>query len=382
MNKYQTSQIRNIALVGSKGVGKTTVAEAILFTTKATNRIGKVDDGTSIVDYDPLEVERQQSINSKFLVSEFNKNKINMLDTPGYSDFIGEVVSGVAAADVVLMVVTAANGIDIATKRLYSMVKDMNKPHAFLINKMDAERADYEKTFAAIKELSSGAALFQLPNASAANFNAIVDLLDPKTDIPADLADKAASLKTELMETIAESDEKLLEKYLEQGEISEDEMKSTLATGIANNSIHPVFMASAINGTGFEALLNSFINNFPSPDQLPPIKAKRSEGEEVEVKCDSNGEVLAHVFKNTSDPGIGDIFFFKVYSGTVKSGDDVFNGTKGANERMGHLIVTRGKERIEVDEAVAGDIAAIAKLKNTSIKPTHCFVSKLSSPNQ
>ncbi|MFH1873914.1 MAG: elongation factor G [Pseudomonadota bacterium] len=370
MNKYQTSQIRNIAIVGAKGVGKTTVAEAILFTTKATSRIGKVDDGTTIVDYDPLEVERKQSIMSKFLVTEWDKHKLNFFDTPGYSDFIGEVVSSIAAADVVLMVVSATNGADIATKRLYSLVKEMNKPHAFFINKMDAERADYEKTFASIKEISSGAALFQLPNGQGASFNGVIDLLDPKTDIPADLADKTGSLKTELMETIAESDEKLLEKYLEQGEISEDEMKTALAKGIAKGNIYPVYMGSAMNGTGFETLLNAFINNLPSPDQLPVFKALRSDKTEVEVKCDPNGPVLAHIFKNTSDPGIGDIFFFKVLSGAVKSGADIYNSTQSTNERMGHLIITRGKERIEIDEAVAGDIAAVAKLKNTSINDT------------
>ncbi len=197
-----------------------------------------------------------------------------------------------------------------------------------------------------------------------------MDLLNSKSEVPADLAGKAKELKTVLMESIAESDEKLLEKYLEQGEISEDEMKSAVAKGIATGQIHPVFVGSSLHAAGFDTFLNSIVADLPNPSQMPAFKVKRQDKSEMELTIDPKGPLAAHVFKTTSDPGIGDIFFFRVFSGTIKSGDDVYNGTKSTAERMGHLMTTRGKERIEIDEAPAGDIAAVAKLKVTAINDT------------
>lgn len=368
MKKYQTSEIRNIALVGAKGAGKTTFVDAVLFTAKVATRIGSIAEGNTVADYDPVEIERKQSVNSKLVVSEWKGCKINLIDTPGYADFLGEVIGGIYASDLVLILIDANNGVDVATRRLYTFVQKMNKPHAFFINKMDSDRADAAKIFGEIKELASGAALFQIPTGSGANFKGVVSILDSKAD---------GKYKTVLMEAVAESDEKLLEKYLEQGEISEGEMKGAITSGIAARNLHPVYVGSAINGAGFEAFLDSVVNDIPSPDKMGIFKVTRQGGAEVESKADTNGALVAHVFKTTSDPGIGDIFFFRVLSGVVKSGGDVFNGTQNTSERMGHLIVTRGKERIEVDEAPAGDIAAVAKLKSTSINDV--FTSKANS---
>jgi elongation factor G len=367
VNKYQTSQIRNIALVGAKGVGKTTFVEAALFTAKATGRMGRVDEGNSILDYDPIEIERKQSILSKVVAVEWNGNKINIIDTPGYLDFLGEVIGGIYAADVTLILIDSVNGVEIPTKRLFSFVEKLGRPYAFFINKVDTERADVEKALSSIKELCPNAALFQLPIGSGTSFKGVVDLLDPKSEIPADAAAKVKALKTGLMEAIAESDEKLLEKYLETGEISENEMMAALAKGIGTGQIHPVFVGNSYQGTGFDTFLTAVVKNFPSPAQMPPFKVHRPDKSEMELSADPNGPLVAHVFKTTSDPGIGDIFFFRVFSGTIKSGEDVYNSTKSTAERMGHLIVTRGKERIEVDDAPAGDISAVAKLKVTSI---------------
>lgn len=370
MNRYETSKIRNIALVGAKGVGKTTFVEAALFTAKLTTRIGRVDEGSSIVDYDPIEVERKQSVLSKVVGIEWNQSKINIIDSPGYLDFVGEAIGAIYAADVVIILIDSVNGVEIPTQRFFHFVTSLKKPYAFFINKMDLERANAEEVLESIKEICPNAALFHLPIGSGSGFKGVVDLLNPKSDIPADLAGKAKELKTALMESIAESDEKLLEKYLEQGEISEDEMKAAVAKGIATGQLHPVFAGSSYTATGFDTFLSAVVANFPNPGQMPPFKIKRPDKSEVEMPMDPNGPLAAHVFKTTSDPGIGDIFFFRVFSGTVKSGDDVYNTTKSTAERMGHLITTRGRERIEIDDAAAGDIAAVAKLKVTTMNDT------------
>jgi len=378
VKKYDTPEIRNIALVGAKGAGKTSFVEAALFAGKATTRMGRTDEGNSIIDYDPLEVERQQSLSSKVVPVEWKNVKINVIDTPGYADFIGDAVGAMNVADIAVYVIDAVNGTEIQTKILDSYAKKINRPKVFFINKADSERADVEAALSSIKEeLESSAAFFHIPVGNGTDFKGVVDLLKMKaiqdgkeTDVPSDMADKAKEMRTALMEAIAESDEALLEKYLEAGELSEEEMKKGVAKGIAHGSLAPVFVGSAYNNVGVDAFLTTVAENFPSPADMPPVKAKRSDGSEVDVKADPNGSVLARVFKSTSDPGIGDIFYFRVYSGTIASGSDVYNTTESSSERMGHLLSMRGKERTEVEASVAGDIAAIAKLKNTHVNDT------------
>jgi elongation factor G len=382
VKKYDTQHIRNIALIGSKGVGKTTFVEATLFVSKATGRMGRVDEGNSIIDYDHIEVDRKQSISSKVIPVEWKQNKINIIDTPGYADFVGDAVGGISAADVTVVVVDAASGVAVPILRLANMAKEMGRPTVFFINKMDTDRADVEASLGSIKEkIASGAALFQLPIGVGADYQGVVDLLGMKAytgepgkitvgDVPADLADKSNELRGALMEAVAESSEELLEKYLESGELSDDDMKKGIARGIAKGQLSPVFVGSAYTALGIESFLNFMIDYFPAPDAMGSVKAKKADGTEVELSMDPNGPLAARVFKLTSDPGIGDVFFFKVYSGTINTGDDVFNMTHNAAERMGHLISTRGKEKQDVDAVVAGDIAAVAKLKHTHVNDT------------
>jgi len=382
VKKYDTQHIRNITLIGSKGVGKTTFAEATLFVSKAIGRMGRVDEGSSTIDYDHIEVDRKQSISSKLVPVEWKENKINIIDTPGYADFVGDAVGGINAGDVTVVTVDAVNGVEVPILRLAGMVKEMGKPTVFFINKLDAERANVDETLASIKDkISSGAALFQLPIGSGSDFKGVVDLLEMKSytgepgkitvgDVPAELSEKAGELRGALVEAVAESSEKLLEKYLETGELSDEEMKKGIASGIAAGQLSPVFVGSAHTALGVESFLNFIVEDFPSPDAMGTFKAKKKDGEEVELAVDPNGPLVAKVFKLTSDPGIGDVFFFKVYSGTINSGDDVFNVTHEASERMGHLITTRGKEKIDVSAAPAGDIVAVAKLKNTHVNDT------------
>ncbi|MDD4860456.1 MAG: elongation factor G, partial [Dehalococcoidales bacterium] len=229
--------------------------------------------------------------------------------------------------------------------------------------------------FASIKErISSSAVLMELPIGSGTGFKGVVDILKMKayeggkvSDVPADMAEKAKEKRTALIEAVAETSEVLLNKYLESGELSEEEIKSGLTKGIASGAFSPVFMGSAHSGAALDAFLDMIVENFPSPADMPLVKAKKKDGSVVELKADARGPLLARVFKTTSYPGIGDVFYFRVYSGTVKSGDDVYNGTQSTSERMGHLFQMRGKERMETEEALAGDIAAIAKLKSTRI---------------
>lgn len=382
MKKYDTHQIRNVALVGAKGVGKTSFVEAALFTAKATTRLGRTAEGNSIIDYDPIEVERKQSIASKVLPIEWAGCKINVIDTPGYSDFVGDVVGAISVVDVVTILIDSVNGVEIHTRRLDEYAKKMAKPRVFFINKADAERADIDKALGSIKEkLAPGAALFELPIGSGTGFKGVVDLLNMRayineggvlkeTDIPEDMTSKAKESRTLLMDAIAESDESLLEKYLETGELSEEELKKGMVKGIAAGALNPVFIGSAYNNIGLEAFMNTVVKDFPSPADMPPVTARRPDGSEVKVLPDPKGHFLAKIFKTTSDPGIGDVFFFRIYSGQTKAGDDIYNSNQSITERMGHLIIMRGKERLETDAAEAGDIVAVAKLKGTQINDT------------
>lgn len=382
MKKFDTACIRNLALVGSKGVGKTSFVEAALFVSKATGRMGRVDEGNSIIDYDPIEVDRKQSITSKVTPIEWASNKINVIDTPGYTDFIGDAYGAISVADIVLVVVDSVNGVETSTLRLDGLAKKGSKPRVYLINKADAERANVDTALSSIRDkLESGATLFQMPIGSGAGFKGVVDLLGMRayvneggslkeTDVPPDLSAKASQLRTALMEAIAESDETLLNKYLESGELSKEELKKGMIQGIALGRLSPVFVGSSFNNIGINAFLNCVVNNFPSPADMPAVKAFRPDKSEIGVASDPAGKPLAIVFKTTSDPGIGDVFFFRIYSGTIKSGDDVYNFTRSTAERMGHLFIMKGKERIEIDGASAGDIAAVAKLKGTHTNDT------------
>ncbi|MBN1283620.1 MAG: elongation factor G [Proteobacteria bacterium] len=375
MKKFETKSIRNLALVGSKGVGKTTFTEGVLFTAKATTRMGRVAEGNSIIDYDPLEVERQQTISSKVVPFEWKGVKINLIDTPGYADFVGEAVGAINVADVAVFLIDSVNGVEIQTTLLNEYVKRAGAAKAFFINKADAERADVDAAFESIKEkIDPSAVMMQMPIGAGPNFKGVVDLLrmqayqDGKAgEIPADLVAAAKEKRTALMEAVAESSEELLNKYLEVGELSEQELMSGIAKGVASGGLALVFLGSAHSGLALEAFLDTVAEDFPSPADMPPVKAKRKDGSEVELAADASGPLLARVFKTTSDPGIGDIFYFRVYSGGVKSGDDVYNSTESVSERMGHLLQMRGKDRTETDEAAAGDIAAVAKLKGTKI---------------
>lgn len=383
MKVYESENIRNIALVGNKGVGKTSFLDAVLFHTGANSRIGKVDDGSSQIDYDPMEIKRKQTLTAKVVPVEWKNCKINFIDTPGYADFLGEAICGIGAADVVVVMLDPDRGVEIPAKRLYNLAQSYNKPIAFLMNGYDSEHADLDKCIAAVRETLGARAVFlQAPIGKGPSFNGVVDLLQGKafvsdggkakeSAIPADMNDAVSKQRTEVIEIVAENDESLLEKYLGGGDIGENEIKAGLLGGIVSGNIRPVFVSSATKDVGVESFLDMAVQWFPSPAQVPAPKGTNPDThQEEQRKGDKGAPLSAWIFKTTSDPGIGDISFFRVYSGTVSHGDDVYNVTKRTAERMGHIFIMRGNKRDEVPTVMSGDIAAVAKLKSTGIGDT------------
>lgn len=388
MKVYETEKIRNIALIGNKGSGKTSLLDALLFTIGANSRIGRVADGTSMADYDPAEIKRQQTIVSKIIPCEWKGCKVNILDTPGYADFVGEVLSSLAVADIALIVVDGINGIDIPTRRFYNYAVEAKKPAAFFINKCDSDRTDINKILNRIRgQLSPKAVLIETPIGSGPNFKGVVDVLNMKayiseggkakeTDVPSDVLDKAKEYRTAILDSVAENDEALMEKYLGGGELTVSEIKNGFTKGVASAQISPVFIGSASLGIGTDAFLQMLGEWFPSPKDMPPVKGKNDASGEDARSAAGLDPFSAFIFKSTSDPGIGDVCFFRVWSGMVGHGDDVYNSTKRTSERMGHLFVMRGKTREEVEKVIAGDIACVAKLKSTTINDTLCTKAK------
>lgn len=385
MKIYETKNIRNVVLLGNKGVGKTSIIDNVLFVSGGNTRIGKVTDGTSMLDADPHEIKRQQSILCKTMPVEWRDCKINFFDTPGYADFIGQSLAALYVADVALVVVDAAAGVEIPTKRLYGYITEQNKPCAYLVNKFDGEHASWDAAVRSIKDnLSHRAVAIHLPIGRGFSFTGVVDLLSMKAydysggkvkeiDVPADMKDAAIKARTDIVESVAENDEQLMNKYLEKGELSEVELRSGIVKGIIGGDIQPIMVASAGKCVGMEPLLNCIVSWLPDPSEMPFPKAFVSGSkDEAKFKVSDSDPVSAYVFRVTSDPGIGDVFFFRVYSGKIAHGADVYNATSRTTERLGHIFIMKGKDRDEVPQVVAGDVGAVAKLKATSLGDTLC----------
>ncbi len=378
MKVYNTEKLRNICLFGDKGVGKTSMAEAMLYMAKVTTRLGRVDDGNSVADYDQQEIDRKQSLTAKLLAIEWDGCKLNLMDTPGYADFVGEVVSSLWVSDVGCLTIDASRQVTIGTRKYYDLAASLNKPLSFFINRVDSSRGDWQASLDQVKELTNKhAVLFSLPCGVGSSFSGVVDLIEKKAftakdgkvsemPIPEDMKAEVDKLHTDLMETAAETNEDLMNKYLETGEVTLEEMRTALVSGIANRDIFPVFAGSAAQNLGLIILMNAIARLFPSPAQILTPKCEMG-GEEQSLKQDPNGPLALQVFKITADPGLGEIFYLKVFSGKLVSGSDFYNVTKGSGERAGHLFVMRAKERIEVPEVMAGDIIATARLKAVAI---------------
>jgi elongation factor G len=384
MKEYTTEFIRNIALVAHGGAGKTMLAESFLHATGATTRLGKVEDGTTVSDYDDEENRRKISIYSSVIPVEHRDHKINIIDAPGYTDFVGEAISALSVADGAIVLVDAVAGVEVGTEIAWRYADAFKLPRFFVINKMDRDNADFEKTYAAIEQFvrSHGkrAIKVHLPIGEKQNFKGVVDIIgmksymgDGKTtaEIPAEMKEAADAAHFVLVEAAAEGEDELMEKYLENGSLSDEEMVRGLRDIVYAGSFVPVFCAAGGREIGPIALLNDIIDLMPSPLNAPIRVAQGKDGEEKLPASDS-GPLAAYVWKTTADPFVGRMSYFRVFSGTIQADMHVWNQNKSADERMSGLHFQRGKEQIPVKIVHAGDIASVSKLNVTATGDTFC----------
>lgn len=376
MADYTIKDIRNIALISHAGAGKTSLAEAILHDAGVTNRFGKIEDGTTVSDYSEDEKERKVSINSSLLSFSYKGKHINLLDTPGYADFIGEVLACLTAVDSAIVLVDAAEGVEVGTERVWNIAKDNNLSRLIFINKMNKENIDFDKTLDNIKErFGKDCVLAVMPIGSGLNFKGVVSLMDKSVidALSGPDKDRAVAYRNALIEVIAEKNDELLEKYLGGAELTADEIVRGFEKGVASGLIFPVFCGASIADIGAKEILSAIIDILPSPDEKPVRIVKDAKtSEDKELTSDVNAPFAAGVFKSISDPYVGQLTIFRIFSGSIKSDTGFYNATKQARERIGALLRLFGKEQKTVAEAIAGDIVAVAKLKNTTTGDSLC----------
>ncbi len=376
MADYTTKDIRNIVLISHAGSGKTSLAEAILHNAGASNRFGKVEDGTTVSDYSDDEKERKVSINSSVLSFDYRGKHINMIDTPGYADFIGEVLSCFTAVDNAIVLVDAVEGVEVGTERVWSLANQYNLSRIIFINKMNKENIDFERVIEDIRDrFGKGCVLVTMPIGAGPGFKGVVDLMDTSRleTLNGDEKDKALKLRNALIEVIAEKNDELLEKYLEGRELSPEEIRNGFKKGITLGEIFPVFCGTSIMDIGIKEILSAIVGILPSPSERPAkIDKDAATNEDKELKADVNAPFAANVFKSISDPYVGQLTIFRIFSGRLKSDTSFYNATKQAKERIGSLLNLFGKEQKPVPETIAGDITAVAKLKNTSTGDSLC----------
>ncbi len=381
MPDYPPSRIRNVALVGHNGAGKTTVAEALLFATGAITRQGRVEDGNTVSDFEAEEIKRHLSLSLAMAPTTVGDIKLNVIDTPGYADFFGEVRAAASVADLMVVVVSAVEGVEAQTEAAWALAAELELPRLVFINKLDRERASFDRALASVRErFGAGVAPLELPIGEEHDFRGIADLLTdtaivydggkPTTGpIPDDLADLEHEVREQLVEGIVVADDGLMERYLDGDIPSTEELEATLAGGVAQGVVFPVVCGSATTGVGIDRLASLLAEIAPSPDTRPPLEV--AAGDDLqEVACDPAGQPLARVFKTVSDPYVGKISLLRVVSGTIRPDTVLVNPRAHSDERLHVLQLLRGKEAEPVEAAQAGDIVAVPKLAHTATGDT------------
>ena len=365
--------LRNVALLGHSGSGKTSLGEAALFTTKTTTRMGTISDGNTVSDFEPEEVKRGSSIQTTLLSIVDADAKINFLDTPGYDDFLGEVVSALRVVEGAVLVLAAPSGVDVGTERSWNMCEAAGIPRMFVVNKMDRENANFARNVSDIQASFGRQCIpFQVPLGDAQEFKGVVSIINPPADIPAEIADEVTAARDRLIEAAAESDDELADRYLSGEELSVDEVISGVRTAVLAGELVPILAtSSAPEAIGVEEFLETTRSFLPSPvDGKKASLLKGTEAAEYEV--DPAAPLAAFVFKTTADPFVGKLSVFRVYQGSVKSNSETWNSNKEQSERIGQLYLPKGKNQENVNEITAGDIGAIGKLSSTVTGDTLC----------
>lgn len=386
MKTYNPQDIFNIALVGHGGEGKTTLAEAFLFNSGATERMGRVEDGNTVTDYDQEETKRQFSISLALAPVEWKNKKYNLIDVPGYFDFVGEGVAAYSLCDSALILTSPKDHVPVGAEKAYAYCEQHNIPRAFLVNQIDKENTDYMKAVEALQAKYAPAITpVQLPIMQGDKFVGVVDIIsmqavmfDGKTgEIPGDLSGTAETLREQLVENAAGNDEELMEKYFDGQELSKDDILKGMKAGVAQGTIAPVFASAASANLGVKVLMDELLSLMPSAADIAPKTAMDKNDKEVEIKRDPAAPFAAQVIKSIADPFVGKISIIKIYSGTLTSDMTVTNATTEKGEKVNNMGVLRGKKMINVDKLCAGDIGALAKLQHTSTSDTLCAASNV-----
>jgi elongation factor G len=381
MKEYTTANIRNVALVSHSSAGKTMLVEAFLHFSGATTRLGRIEDGTTTSDFDEEEIRRGISLYTSVIPIEYKDKKFNFLDTPGYTDFVGEVISALRVADSAIILVDSVAGLEVGTELAWNYSSRFKLPRFLVINKMERENANFAKALASVQDyIDPRLVPMQLPWGEKQDFKGVIDLLTMKAlkgdgqtamDIPAEYSKAANQAHVVLMEAAAEGDDALMEKYFENGELTTSEILAGLRSVVRAGAIVPVLVCSGVQEIGLAPMLAAIDTIMPSPSEIAPAVAHGKDGDE-ELPCMDNGPLAAYIWKTTADPFVGKQTFFRVYSGIMASDSRVWNQTKGIEERMGSLQTPRGKENLSIKVVHSGDIGSVPKLSETATSNTLC----------
>lgn len=387
MAQYESSTIRNVALIGHGGTGKTSLGEAFIYGSGKTDRLGKVDDGTSSLDFEPEEQKRHISINSAISFFEWGKHKINIVDTPGDANFVMDTRNCLRIVDSAIIVLDSVGGVEFQTEKVWEIAEDLNLPRLIFVSKMDKERANFFTAIEGVKEkLGKKATPCFLPIGSEDSFKGLVDLISlkaltyddlrgkyKKTDIPGDMMDQVEKYREALVEDVAECDESLMEKYLDEGDLSEEELKDGLRKGVISGELCPAICGSSTRNIGITSLMDMIVDYLPSPVDRGPIEGKKPVSDERDMRNPSPSDPFsAMVFKTIADPYAGKLTLFRVFSGTADSDTVFYNPLKKASEKFGNIFYLEGKNQKTAEQVIPGDIAAVAKLKDTATGDTLC----------
>ncbi|MCE5200670.1 MAG: elongation factor G [Armatimonadota bacterium] len=386
MKKYAIDAIRNVALVGHGGTGKTSLAESMLYISGAISRMGRVDDGSAAGDFDPDEIQRKMSINAAVLPVEWKNAKINFVDTPGYPDFVGDVIGTMRAVEAALILVDGTGNVEVGTETGWDLATEAGITKMFFVNKLEKENTDFYRALEALRgKFGTSVAPLQLPIGSEDKFVGIVDLLTQKaykwengkispTDIPADMESQISEMRESLIESVAEMDDALMEKFFDQGTLSDEDIAKGLEIGLSTGKVVPVLCGSGMKIVGVDTLMDFIVSSVPSPASTAGVKGTNPSGGEETRKADD--PFCALVFKTMADPYVGKLTYFRVFSGTLKSDSHIHNANRDVEERVGQVYFLRGKNQEATPEVGPGDIGAVAKLQDTTTGDTLCDKSK------